>query len=636
MHGLLKVLCWLAADALQRSSAVLQLLQGDGADPFKAADEGLTVFREVRLEDGSVINCRIDQDDVSVGMAGLDVECLLWSVAAGAPGAIVGRLGLDQATEVSASVQDWWMFDGAVSRSIDDLVEMHVLAAWAHNLPSAELVREHLPPVIAMLDCTLPAGHPALTPHALYRKDEEGGWTWGGSPELNKEQQAMLEECVRSRKQVFAYSMKDLPGYTGDMGPFRIELDTKDPIFSKPRRYSPLEREAETKKCSELEEAGMIVPCSVTKYASCPTMPAKKNAEGEWVDIRYCIDYRAVNERTIPDRYGMPLAEEVFRELAGKKILSSCDLRSGFHQLPIAEESQPATAFWWGHKLYAWQRLSFGLRNSPAWFQKVMDYEINKAGLGGKVFAYIDDLVLATDTVEEHVELLGKMFDMLLRCGLRIHPEKSVFGAAVISYLGHNLSADGLTPQEAKVIAIRDMPAPKNVSELKSQLGFCGYYRCYVPDYSRVAQPLNELMKQGVAWRWNTTEQQAMDALKRELCIPGKVLRHFDVNRPTIVHTDWSKQGISGVLGQLDDEGKEYLVACVSRSLNKHEQQYSSYEGELLAVVWAVKMLRPMLHGVKFTLVSDHQPLSWLLTAQDLTGKAARCVGKLGWVANPR
>ena len=471
---------------------------------------------------------------------------------------------------------------------------------------------------------TLPDGHPALVPNAAYVKDAEGGWTWGHHSELTPELQAKLEHAVRSRKHAFAYSMKELPGYTGDMGPFSIELVHDKPIFARPRRYSPLEKAAADDKCIELRDAGIIKPCPITKYVSCPTMPAKKDADGNWTDIRYCIDYRAVNEASVPDRYGMHLPEEVFRDLAGKKVFSCLDLRSGFHQLPVHPDSQPMTAFYWHNQIWCYQRLSFGLRNSPAWFQRVLDHEINKAGLSDVARAYIDDVVIASDTVEEHIEHVAKVLDMLHSCGLRAHPDKSVFGAAVISYLGHCVSATGLTPQQAKVAAIREMRAPTNVAELRAQLGFAGYYRCYCPYYSQIAQPLNALLQKDNPWRWGPEEQAAMDRLKDELCTTGKVLRHFDPTRPTIVHTDWAKQGISGVLGQLDEEGQEYLVACVSRSLNKHERQYSSYEGEMLAVVWALKTLRPMLHGIQFTLVTDHQPLKWLMETPDLTGKAAR------------
>jgi hypothetical protein len=194
-----------------------------------------------------------------------------------------------------------------------------------------------------------------------------------------------------------------------------------------------------------------------------------------------------------------------------------------------------------------------------------------------------------------------------------------------VSYLGHAVSESGLTPQEAKIKAEKEMKAPLNQSELHTVLGFLSYYRCYVPDFSSIAQPLNSLLAGKAAWQWGPDQQQALEALKDEMCRPGKILRHLDPKREILLHTDWSMKGMGAVLGQVDDDGNEYMVACISRSNNKHELNYASYTGELLCVLWAVKTLRPMLHGRKFTVVTDHRPLTWLMTAsKDLTGKYAR------------
>lgn len=471
---------------------------------------------------------------------------------------------------------------------------------------------------------TLPDGHPALTPHASYVKDEERGWTYGHHPGLTPALQKQLEGMLVERVGVFAYSMSDMPGYSGEMGEFHIELTHDRPIFEGPRRFSPLEREVQDKKCDEMHVANIIGPAGSSKYACNPTMPAKKDADGNWTDVRYCIDFRPINRDTAADKYGLHLPEDLFRDMDGSTVFSVLDLRSGFMQLPVAFESQAKTAFWWRNQLWAFKRMPFGLRNASAWFQRVLDFEIAGAGLGHCAKAFIDDVCIHSPTPEQHIKDVAAVLDMLMSCGLRVHPEKSVFGAAVVQYLGHNVCADGLTPQKAKVQAVKEMRAPLNVSELRAVLGFLGYYRCYVPEFSRIAQPMNALLADGVKWQWGAEQQQALDALRAELCTPGKVLRQYDPSRPVFVHTDWSKQGISGVLGQKDDEGNEFLVACVSRSLNKHERNYSSYEGEMLAACWAIKTFRPYLMGVPFTLITDHQPLKWLMENKELTGKHAR------------
>ncbi len=135
--------------------------------------------------------------------------------------------------------------------------------------------------------------------------------------------------------------------------------------------------------------------------------------------------------------------------------------------------------------------------------------------------------------------IVAAVLYMLYGCGLRVHPEKSVFGAAVVSYLGHAVSESGLTPQEAKIKAVKEMKAPLNQSGLRTVLGFLSYYRCYVPDFSSMAQPLNSLLAGKAAWQWGPDQQQALEALKEEMCRPGKILRHLDPKREILLHTDW-------------------------------------------------------------------------------------------------
>jgi hypothetical protein len=208
--------------------------------------------------------------------------------------------------------------------------------------------------------------------------------------------------------------------------------------------------------------------------------------------------------------------------------------------------------------------------------------------------------------------------------GLRAHPEKSIFGADCIEYLGHNISEYGLQPNQTKVEAVTNLRSPTNVSELRTVMGFINYYRCYVPNFASIARPLNDLFKKGKRWEWTEECKAAYQQLKDSIITPGKALKRLDPDRDIILHTDWSNRGIGAVMGQKDQDGKEYICACISRSLNQHESNYSSPEGEMLAAVWAIKSLRPYLHGRRFTLVTDHSALLQLFKKTDLTGKYAR------------
>jgi hypothetical protein len=181
----------------------------------------------------------------------------------------------------------------------------------------------------------------------------------------------------------------------------------------------------------------------------------------------------------------------------------------------------------------------------------------------------------------------------------------------------------GLGVQQAKVDVLHKIPAPSDVPRLRAFLGLANYYRRFVKNFSSIAKPLTILTGKDQPWIWSREQQHAFDTLKQRLG-SAPVLRRPDVSRAFQLHTDWSAVGLGAVLTQKDQEGKEYVVAYASRSNNSAESNYSSYEGEALAAVWAIAHFRPYLYGQKFTLVTDHQPLKWLMESDKLTGKLAR------------
>ena len=357
-----------------------------------------------------------------------------------------------------------------------------------------------------------------------------------------------------------------------------------------------------------------------------PVVAAKKDPEtGQWTDHRMAQDYQSVNRHTPHDKYGMHQLEEIFQKVGKAVVFSKLDLRQGFLQIPVAEGDRTKTCYWMGNRLMEYNRMPYGLKNASAHFQRVMDTELALAELDHCAVAFIDDVLIWSETPEQHVKDVGAVLDMLRGCGLRAHPDKSIFGADVIEYLGHNLSPHGISPHHAKVAAIAALKPPKNVSELRTQLGFINYYRCYIPKMSQLAADLNMLLKKGQPWVWGPAQQCAHDSIKAVFNREGVVLRRIDYEKPLILHTDFSNRGLGAVLGQLDEDGNEYMCACISRSLNKHEANISSYKGEMLAAVWAAKMFRHHLIGGKpFRLITDHQPLLYLMSLEGLTGQYAR------------
>jgi site-specific DNA-cytosine methylase len=466
-----------------------------------------------------------------------------------------------------------------------------------------------------------------------YWKDPVTKLTLHKLPHLTDEQFNSLVNVLREHhKEAVAYTLTQITGYRGREPPLSIDLDTDKPIFQPPRRnFSQAEREISDEKCDDLLASGVVKEIKHSNYACNVVLAAKRAPDGTWSDKRFCVNFIPINKHTELDRYGSHRAEDLFHKVTSAKYLTALDLRSGFHQIPIAESDRCKAAFWWVSarnqppKLLAYQRMPFGLKNAPAKFQRVMDSELTASGCAEFAFAYIDDLLIASDSWEEHVIHVDKVLRMLISCDLRIHPDKSVFGTNIVEYLGHNVVGEhGITMNDAKVGAIKVLPNPTNVSELRSILGFLSYYRHFIPGFSSLAAPMTELLQKDKPWRWGPEQQQAYDHLKKEMSTEGRVLRRIDPKRELILHTDWSNHGIGAVLGQKDDDGNEYMCACISRSLNKHEKNYPSYKGELLALAWAVRSFRTHIHGTKFRLITDHQPLTWLMKARDLTGQYSR------------
>ena len=475
----------------------------------------------------------------------------------------------------------------------------------------------------------LPGGPESVAMGAGYVKDPDLGVIWGNHPDMSPDEQTELQAIVRDRKaSAFAYDAEGLGCYNGPVGPFSIPLtDEETPILSHKRPKSKAEREIIDEKAGELLKAGIIKPTPVgCKCVSETVQPSKKDADGNHTDKRMCIDLRKINTATERDIYGMHVPDALFRELQGSHFFTKIDLRAGYHQIPIVPKDQGKTTFYWANKLFMFVRMPLGARNATAHFQRVMDAEILSNGLTGIACSFVDDILVYSKTAQNHIKHVQRALDMLIGCNLKAHPDKTIVGASSVEFLGFQVSAYGILPEEAKVQAIRALRAPTNLSELRSIMGFVNYYRCFVPNFSALAQPINALTGKDVPWVWGPEQQQAFDAIKNELCTPGKAIKHIDPDRPLILHSDWSKCGIGAVLGQKDADGNEYMVACISRSLNAGEKNYVSYQGEMLAAVWAIKSFHVFLHGVPFTLVTDHQPLTWLMRKQDLTGMHARWV----------
>jgi hypothetical protein len=291
----------------------------------------------------------------------------------------------------------------------------------------------------------------------------------------------------------------------------------------------------------------------------------------------------------------------------------------GYHQIRIAEEDCCKTAFWCLDGLHEWTVVPFGLKNAPPFFQRVMDQTLVRKKHCARCF--IDDVIIFSRNLENHKQHLRQVLSRLRDKGVKCHPSKMRVGFPDVDYLGHKVVPSGTAPMTVE--AIVKMLPPTDVPELRAVLGTANYYRKFVKDYNTIAAPLNNLLREDVAWNWSEECQKAFDTIKEKLT-QAPILRRPDYSRSFELHTDWSGVGLGAVLVQRDDEGREYVIAYASRSNNRTERNYSSYAGECLAAVWGVSQFRVYLYGRRFVLLTDHEPFKWLMTNEKLTGMHAR------------
>ena len=460
---------------------------------------------------------------------------------------------------------------------------------------------------------------------------EDGGGDGEVPPQRDKQPKYNLGSCLQEEDEIkvlnmleenrdrFAFSMEDVEIFKGE--PMQLHLNSDAAIFRPPHKLGQVEWDFVEKQCCNLERLGFIRKSAQSKYASATVVVRKKDAEGNYTDFRQCGDYRPLNVETTLDRYPLPGIEDIFNAMGGATIFSKLDLRSGYHQMPLREEDWCKTAFWGANRqLWEWLVVPFGLKNAPPYFQRRMDEVLQGLPF---VRCYIDDIVVWSNNLEEHIQHLQQIFQRLREAGLKVHPGKCVFAANSIDFLGHRISAGKLEPQTDKVAAVRDLPAPTDLSGLRAALGLFSYYRKFVPNFSTIAFPLNALLKKDRPWKWGEDQVAAFLELKEQLC-GAAILQLPDAYSPFILTTDWSQRGMGAILSQVGKDGEEHPVCFASRSCNSAEQNYSSFEGECLAVVWATSHFRPYLFGNSFHLVTDHQPLQWIMTTSKLTGKLAR------------
>ncbi|XP_036433704.1 uncharacterized protein LOC118812695 [Colossoma macropomum] len=463
-----------------------------------------------------------------------------------------------------------------------------------------------------------------------------------GDSSVPEEWKERLREKLSKRAQVFSLDAWDVGLAQGVK--HHIRLKDSRPFRERSRRLAPADIEDVRHHLQELLAAGIIKE-SRSPYASPIVIARKKNGS-----VRMCIDYRTLNNRTIPDQYTTPKIDDALDCLAGSKWFSVLDLRSGYYQIAMAEGDKEKTAFICPLGFYQFERMPQGIMGAPATFQRLMEKAVGDMNLL-EVLVYLDDLIVFGKTLEEHEERLLKVLDRLEEVGLKISLDKCQFCQSKVKYIGHIVSASGIATDPAKVEAVTNWPQPTNLKSLRSFLGFCGYYRRFIAEYSSIVKPLTDLTK-GYAPRQKTRKapQERTQSYYKESdpfgerwtdectiafqqiihCLTHAPLLAFaDPQKPYVLHVDASLRGLGAVLYQEHPEGLK-PVAFASRGLSTSERNYHIHQLEFLALKWAVvDKFHDYLYGAKFVVRTDNNPLTYVLTTAKLNATGHRWLASL-------
>jgi Reverse transcriptase (RNA-dependent DNA polymerase)/RNase H-like domain found in reverse transcriptase/Integrase zinc binding domain/Chromo (CHRromatin Organisation MOdifier) domain/Integrase core domain/Retroviral aspartyl protease len=357
-----------------------------------------------------------------------------------------------------------------------------------------------------------------------------------------------------------------------------------------------------------------------TSPAAAPILFVKKK-DGS---LRLCVDYRGLNKITIKNRYPLPLISELFDRIGNAQYFTKIDLRDAYHRLRMAAGQEWKTAFRCRYGHFEYCVMPFGLTNAPASFQSLMNHTLHDM-LDKTCVAFLDDILIYSNTLEEHKKHVKQVLRCLRKAKLFAKPQKCVFHTQEVEFLGFIISPKGLKMDPAKTESIRSWPSPKSVHDIQVFLGFANFYRRFIKRYSRITTPITRLLKKGVKFHWSKEAQLAFEKLKRAFA-SAPILRHFDSAKPSILETDASDYALGCVISQRDQDGRLHPVAFHSRKFSPPELNYGIPDKEMLAVITAFKEWRPWLEGARHpaTVLTDHKNLAWFTEAREYNRRQAR------------
>lgn len=397
-----------------------------------------------------------------------------------------------------------------------------------------------------------------------------------------------------------------------------ISLKNSQPITFRPRRLSFQEKEKLRDILDELLDQRIIRESS-SPYASPIVMIQKKNAN----EYRLCVDYRALNDITIKDNYPTPLIDDHLDMLKDKHYYSTLDLKNGFHHIKMAEDSIQYTSFVTPLGQFEYLRLPFGLTNGPRVFQRFLNRIFSSLIRENKILLYLDDILVATNNISEHLDILKQIFILARQNSLHFRLDKCKFLYNQCIYLGYLVDKDGIRPNPENMKALLSYPIPKNTKEAHRFIGLASYFRRFIQNFSLIAKPLYNLIKKNVEFKFESDELESFEKLKT--CLASfPVLAVYSPKLDTQLHCDASACGYGAILLQKQLTGKFNPVFYYSKRTTPTEAKYHSFELECLAVVYAIKRFHIYLFGIPFKIVTDCDSFRLTLSKSNINPRISR------------